>query len=108
LKPNQGDNMSGKSKSASKLLSKSFVDNNENIDEDAAGQIIIQSEQMIAQITEERKTDEKLASAKQIVKDLNSAYTSSIRYERAKIQYALEKIDEIQGGELNPSSGVNL
>jgi len=91
-----------------KALSKSFVDNNENVNEDFAGEQIVLSTQKIREIEQERDADEKLQAGKQIVKDLNSAYTSAIRYERAKINFFLEKIIEIQGGEVNPSSGANF
>jgi hypothetical protein len=90
-----------------KVLSKSFVDNNEDVNEDVAIDGIVKAEQKIREIEEEKAADEKLAAAKQIVKDINSAYTSAIRYERAKINFFLEKINEIQGGEVNPSSGAN-
>ncbi len=91
----------------SKALDQSFVDNAENISEDVAGELIVRSTQKIKEIEEERDADEKLAAAKQIVKDINSAYTSAIKYERAKINFLLEKINEIQSGEVNPSSGAN-
>jgi hypothetical protein len=94
-------------KSIKKVLSKSFVDNNENIDEDAAGALIVQAEQAIKEINEERATNEKLAAAKQIAKDINSAYGSAVKYERAKIQFLQEKIEEIQNGDDNPDSAVN-
>lgn len=90
-----------------KVLSKSFVDNNEDVNEDVAIEGIVKAEQKIREIEEERSADEKLVAAKQIVKDINSAYTSAIKYERAKINFFLEKINEIQGGEVNPSSGAN-
>lgn len=90
-----------------KSLSKSFVDNHEDITEDAAGELIVSSTQKIREIEQEREADEKLTATKQIVKDISSAYTSAIRYERAKINFLLEKIQEIQGGEVNPSSGAN-
>ena len=93
--------------SESKGLDKSFVDNNEDISEDVAGELIVKSTQKIREMEQERDADEKLAAAKQIVKDLNSAYTSAIKYEKAKINFLLEKISEIQGGEVNPSSGAN-
>lgn len=91
----------------SKALDQSFVDNAENISEDVAGELIVRSTQKIKEIEEEREADEKLSAAKQIVKDINSAYTSAIKYERAKINFLLEKINEIQSGEVNPSSGAN-
>ena len=91
-----------------KTLSKSFVDNHENISEDAAGALIVSATQKIKEIEQERDADEKLTAAKQIVKDISSAYTSAVKYEKAKINFLLEKIEEIQNGEVNPSSGANL
>lgn len=96
------------SKGASKILGKSFVDNNENVNEDVAAELIVKAEQKIKEIEDERSSDEKLAAAKNIVKDLNGSYTSAIKYEKAKINYLLEKINEIQNGEVNPSSGANF
>lgn len=93
--------------SLKKVLSKSFVDNHENVNEDVAADLIVKAEQKIKGIKEERAADEKLAQAKQIVKDLNSAYTSTIKYEEAKVQFLLEKIEEIQSGAVNPDSGAN-
>ena len=93
--------------SESKGLDKSFVDNAENISEDVAGELIVRSTQKVRELEQEREADEKLAAAKQIVKDLNSAYSSAIKYEKAKINFLLEKIEEIQSGEVNPSSGAN-
>jgi hypothetical protein len=90
-----------------KVLSKSFVDNHENVTEDVAGELIVKAEQKIKEIKEERNADDKLRAAKEIMKDLNSAYTSAIRYEEAKIDFLLEKIEEIQSGGVNPSSGAN-
>lgn len=90
-----------------KTLSKSFVDNHEDINEDAAGALIVESTQKIKEIEQEREADEKLTAARQIVKDISSAYTSAIKYEKAKINFLLEKIEEIQGGDVNPSSGAN-
>jgi len=89
------------------VLSKSFVDNHENVTEDVASDLVVKASQKIRDIKEERAADEKLAQAKQIVKDLNSAYTSAIKYEQAKIEFLLEKIQEIQSGKVNPSSGTN-
>lgn len=94
-------------KTARKVLGKSFVDNNDAVSEDVAADLIVKAEQKIKEIEEERSADEKLAAAKNIVKDLNGSYTSAIKYEKAKIQYLLEKIQEIQGGKVNPSSGAN-
>jgi phage terminase Nu1 subunit (DNA packaging protein) len=93
--------------SPKKVLSKSFVDNHESINEDVAGELIVKAEQKIKEIKEEKAADTKLAAAKEIAKDLNSAYTSALRYEQAKIDFLLEKIAEIQAGLVNPHSGAN-
>ena len=93
--------------SETKGLSKSFMDNHEDINEDAAGQLIVEATKKVREIEQEREADEKLTAAKQIVKDINSAYTSAIKYEKSKINFLLEKIAEIQDGEVNPSSGAN-
>lgn len=93
--------------SVKKVLSKSFVDNHENIDEDTAGSLIVSAEQKIKEIKEERAADDKLTAARQIVKDINTAYSSAIKYEEAKIQFLLSKLEEIQDGSINPSSGAN-
>lgn len=94
-------------KGARKILGNAFVENNDNVNEDVAAELIVKAEQKMKEIEEEREADERLAAAKNIVKDLNGSYTSAIKYERAKINYLLEKIAEIQGGEVNPSSGAN-
>jgi hypothetical protein len=96
-----------KLESVKKVLSKSFVDNHENVNADVASELVVKSSQKIREIREERAADQKLAQAKQIVKDLNSAYASTIKYEQAKIDFLLEKIAEIESGEVNPSSGAN-
>ncbi len=93
--------------SVKKVLSKSFVDNHENVNADVAADLVVKANQKIREIKEERAADEKLAQAKQIVKDLNSAYTSTIKYEEAKIDFLLEKIAEIESGAVNPDSGAN-
>lgn len=93
---------------AKNVLSKSFVDNHENVNEDVAADLIIKSAQKIRSIKEERASDEKLLQAKQILKDLNSAYADAIKYEQAKIDFLLEKVQEIQTGAVNPTSGNTL
>ena len=87
-------------------LSRSFVDNHENVTEDVAADLIVKAEQKIKDIKEERLADDKLTQAKQIVKDLSSAYTSAIKLEEAKIDFLLEKLEEIQDGSVNPHSSA--
>jgi hypothetical protein len=89
-----------------KALSKSFVDNHEDVTEDVAGQLIIEAELKLREIEEEQDADEKFAAAKQIAKDISSAYSAAKKYEKAKIRFLLDKITEIQGGEVNPSGNT--
>ena len=86
-----------------KTLSKAFVDNYDNVNEDVAREQVVVATQKIRELEKERDNDEKLAAAKQIVKDMNAAYTSAVKYERAKINFFLEKIEEIEDGEVNPT-----
>jgi hypothetical protein len=92
---------------ATQVLSKTFVEQNSDISEDEAEHLIVKCEQKIKAVKEEQAADEKLTAARQIIKDLNSGYKSVLQYEAAKIQFLLGKIEEIQGGEVNPTSGAN-
>jgi hypothetical protein len=88
------------------VLSKSFIDNNSNVNEDQAMEMIVRATQKIKELEDERSNDDKLNAAKQIAKDLNAGYTSAIKYERAKIAFLLEKLEEIQSGDVNPTSSA--
>lgn len=88
-------------------LSQSFVDNAKDLNEDEATALLVESEQKIRALKEERAADEKLSAAKNIVKDLSAGYNSALSYEKSKISYLLDKIQEIQDGNVNPHSGAN-
>jgi hypothetical protein len=88
-------------------LSQSFIDNGKDLNEDEATTLIIESEQKIRLIKEERSADEKLNAAKSIAKELGAGYNSALAYEKAKISFLLDKIQEIQDGTVNPHSGAN-
>ena len=97
--------MADKESKFKKVLSKSFIDNNKDVNEDQAGELIVAAEMTIKGLEEDMAQDEKLAAASSIVKDLKNGYSSAMRYERAKIKYLLEKITEIQDNKVNPSTG---
>lgn len=88
-------------------LSQSFVENASELNEDEATALLVESEQKIRAIKEEQAADEKLTAAKNIVKDLSAGYNSARNYEKAKISFLLDKIQEIQDGNVNPHSGAN-
>ena len=91
---------------AKKILSQAFLENNDNVNEDTAAAMVVKSEMQIRALREEMGADEKLAAAVQIAKDLKTGYNNAIKYEEAKIQYLLAKIEEIQGGTVNPKASV--
>jgi hypothetical protein len=93
---------------ASSILSKAFVENHSSISQDQAEHLIAKSEQTIKALKDEQANDEKLIAAQQIVKDLKSGYSSVVKLERAKIDFLLGKIQEIESGEVNPSSSLTL
>jgi len=88
-------------------LSQSFVESGKDLNEDEATQLLVEAEKKIKLIKEERAADPKLSAAKAITKELGAGYTSAINYEKAKISFLLDKIEEIQSGSVNPHSGAN-
>lgn len=69
--------------------------------EDAAGMDgeqlraeIIKAETSLREVEMEMKADEKLAGAKEILKDISGAYADAKRAQRAKIAYSLHLLDE--------------
>jgi hypothetical protein len=91
---------------AKRILSQAFLENHDHINEDDAAALVVKSEMQIRALREEMNADEKLHAATQIVKDLSSGYRNAIRYEEAKVQYLLAKIEEIQDGNVNPDASV--
>ena len=91
---------------AKNTLSKTWSENVKDVSEDEAANMIVRAEQKIRDILDEQEADDKLNAAKQIVKDLNAGYSSVVTLERAKIRHLLEKIQEIQDGEVNKVASV--
>lgn len=88
-------------------LSQTFVENGENLNEDEATQLLVESEKRIKLIKAERAADQQLQAAKNITKELGAGYTAALNHEKAKISFLLDKIEEIQNGQVNPHSGAN-
>ena len=86
--------------------SQSFMDNNKNVNEDDAMSLVVKAQQEIRKLEKEREDDDKLAAARQIVKDLGAGYSAAIKYEKAKISFLLDKLEEIQSNEVNPTSSL--
>ena len=91
---------------AKKILSQSFLDNHDEVNEDDAAHLIVKAEQEIKGLIEEKASDDNLNAARLVVKELSDGYNSAIKYEQAKIQFLLAKIEEIQEGLVNPDASV--
>jgi hypothetical protein len=87
---------------AQEVLSKTFVENYKNITVDEAEHLIAKAEARIKALRAERNADERLAAAQQIVKDLGKGYSSTVKYEEARIDYLLDKIEN-----LNAADGIS-
>lgn len=79
-----------------KILSKSFVDSVQEMNEDQLKEAIIKSEIKIKEIENEQKNDSKLTAAKEIVKDLSSGYRDATTYEKSKITFLLDNLKELR------------
>jgi hypothetical protein len=77
-----------------KILSESFVDTNRNVTEDEALKMVADAEFALKEIISAKEADIELQSARQICKDLNGGYNSAAKYEKAKIEFLLEKIED--------------
>lgn len=91
---------------AKKVLDQAFLDNVSEISEDEASALIVRSAQKMRDLKFEMDNDEDLLAATQVLKDMKGGYTSVLKYEAAKVQHLLEKIDEIQEGDVNPEASV--
>ena len=91
---------------ARSILSKTFLDNIKDANEDVLNELVVKAELKIKALEEEKKNDERLNAAQEIVEDLKASYTSVIKMEKSKIQHLIEQIKTIQEGRVNPNASV--
>lgn len=84
-----------------KVLTESYVASKLDITESEAEKELITSEFAIKQLTHEKEEDQQLTAAKEIVKDLNAGYSSAAKYEKAKIEFLLERIEGLRYAKQN-------
>ena len=77
-------------------MPKTFTDDLENMNEDTCIDGIVSAFQNIETLEQEKKDDEHLAKAKEMVKQLSSGYSASIKLEKNKIKLLMKKLKEIQ------------
>ena len=90
----------------SSKLPKEFVDQFKDISEDVAAEEIVKCAQKTKIIKQHMKDDDQLNELKEQVKALKGGYTTLINLEKAKIDFFLKKIQEIQDGTVNPNASV--
>lgn len=79
-----------------KVLTESWVNNNRNLTETEAEKALISAEFEVKQLLHDKENHEQLQAAREIVKDLNAGFSSGIKYEKAKIEFLLEQIENIR------------
>lgn len=77
-----------------KKLPSGFADDVAGYDDSQIKAEVLKSETNIRRVEQEREADEKLAGAKEILKDLNGPYRDAISAQRAKISYLLHVLEE--------------
>lgn len=81
-------------KSVLKNLPTGWSDEADAMSSSALRDVLVDAETKIREVEVEMAADEKLAAAKEIVKDLAGAYREVTKAQRAKIAYALHLLDE--------------
>ena len=76
-----------------KKLPTGFKEDADSLDTDELKKVIIASEGNIVSIEREMDADEKLSAAKELVKDLSSAYRDAKSAQTAKIKYCLHLLE---------------
>lgn len=71
-----------------------FVEDAAGMDGDGLRAAIVRAEELVREVEREQGQDEKLAGAREIVKDIMCGYNDAKRAQRAKIAYALHLLEE--------------
>lgn len=87
-------------------LSEAFYEDFKNVNADVAQEEIVKCHNRIKELKVAMSEDVKLRDLKEAVKDLRGGYTSVINLEKAKIDFFVDKINEIDNNEVNPTSSL--
>jgi len=88
--------MAKKKSNWEKVLTDSWVSNSRTLTEEDAEKEVVRIEFEIKQILHDKDNNEELKAAKEVVKDLNAGFSSALKYEKAKIEFILEHIENIR------------
>ena len=79
---------------AKKILSETFVEDCADLTKERMHELVVEAEMKIKDLKDEKANDDTLNGAKAVVKDLSAGYNSAIKYETAKIQFLIDKIQD--------------
>jgi hypothetical protein len=85
----------GLPKSVMAALPTGFAEEAEGMDETQLRDAIVEAEENIRSVEQEKQADEKLQGAKELVKDLGAGYREATKAQRAKIAYSLHLLDGV-------------
>lgn len=71
-----------------------FLEDAAGMDEHQLRAEVVKAETAIREVEREKGNDEKLAGAREIVKDISAGYNDAKRAQRAKIAYSLHLLEE--------------
>ena len=74
------------------ILTGSWIDDHKQLSEDEALNELATCEFGVKNLEYNKDNDDQLSAAKEIVKDLGGGYNAAIKYERAKIDFLLDHI----------------
>lgn len=89
------DSVEGFPEKYAKILDKTWMEEADGFDEEALRGAIIEANGSISEQEKLRDADEKLKAAKDLAKDLGGAYKDSIKYQTAKIKYAIFNLEKM-------------
>lgn len=89
------DTVEGFPEKYAKILEKTWMEEVDGFDEAQLRNVIIESNGSISEQEKLRDADEKLKAAKDLAKDLGGAYKDSMKYQNAKIKYAIFNLEKM-------------
>ncbi len=89
------DSVDGFPEKYAKILDKTWMEEVDGFDEEKLRSVVIDANGSISEQEKLRDADDKLKAAKDLVKDLGGAYKDSIKYQSAKIKYAIFNLEKM-------------
>jgi len=89
------DTVEGFSEKYAKILDKTWMEEADGFDEEKLRSVIIDANGSINEQEKLRDADDKLKAAKELAKDLGGAYKDSMKYQTAKIKYAVWSLEKL-------------